>query len=429
MLELSHQQQGVLPWSELFSTAIGLAQLGFEVTPRLNQLLVQQSNPGLKRYPAARNYFYPGGEPLAIGSVLENPELAQTLRQIAEQGADYLYLGELAQHLTRRVQLAEDNPGLLQLEDLAGYQAKLRQPLCRPFRQYRVCGMPPPTSGGVTVLQILAIMEHQGVADLDPEGVEFAHQFTQASRLAYADRDRYLADSDFVRVPVSQLLEQDYLKQRAQLIDPQQDMGKAGAGEFDTAAYADGDPPELPSTSHFVVIDRQGNALSMTSSIEMAFGSTLMVDGFLLNNQLTDFSFVAERDGVAVANRVGPGKRPRSSMSPMMVFDKQGRLVLLTGSPGGSRIINYVAQMLLQTLVWDLPPQQVVALPHISNRNGRTELEQGTSAEALKAELEQRGHQVKLTEMNSGIHAIGRMRDGRWRSAVDPRREGLALGE
>ncbi len=429
MLELSHQQQGVLPWSELFGTAIGLAQQGFEVTPRLNQLLVQQSNPGLKRYPAARNYFYPGGEPLAIGSVLENPELAQTLRQIAEQGADYLYLGELAQHLTRRVQLAEDNPGLLQLEDLAGYQAKLRQPLCRPFRQYRVCGMPPPTSGGVTVLQILAIMEHQGVADLDPEGVEFAHQFTQASRLAYADRDRYLADSDFVRVPVSQLLEQGYLKQRAQLIDPQQDMGKADAGEFDTAAYADGAPPELPSTSHFVVIDRQGNALSMTSSIEMAFGSTLMVDGFLLNNQLTDFSFVAERDGVAVANRVGPGKRPRSSMSPMMVFDKQGRLVLLTGSPGGSRIINYVAQMLLQTLVWDLPPQQVVALPHISNRNGRTELEQGTSAEALKAELEQRGHQVKLTEMNSGIHAIGRMQDGRWRSAVDPRREGLALGE
>ena len=168
MLELSHQQQGVLPWSELFGTAIGLAQQGFKVTPRLNQLLVQQSNPGLKRYPAARNYFYPGGEPLAIGSVLENPELAQTLRQIAEQGADYLYLGELAQRLTRRVQLAKDNPGLLQLEDLAGYQAKLRQPLCRPFRQYRVCGMPPPTSGGVTVLQILAIMEHQGVADLDP---------------------------------------------------------------------------------------------------------------------------------------------------------------------------------------------------------------------------------------------------------------------
>jgi gamma-glutamyltranspeptidase/glutathione hydrolase len=395
----------------------------------LHQLLVQESNPGLKRYPRARNYFYPGGEPLAVGAILKNPELARAMQQVADQGVDYFYKGELARRMVATVQSVSDNPGMLDLDDLAHYQARLRQPLCRPFRQYRVCGMPPPTSGGVTVLQILAMLEHPSLSELNPQGVEFAHRFTQASRLAYADRARYLADDDFVRVPVQRLLDRDYLNQRSLLIDSNQDMGTALAGEFDRISYVDGDAPELPSTSHFVVVDGRGNALSMTSSIEMAFGSTLMVDGFLLNNQLTDFSFVAERDGVPVANRVEPGKRPRSSMSPMMVFDDQGRLVLLTGSPGGSRIINYVAQMLLQTLVWGLPAQQAVALPHISNRNGRTELEQGTAAEALKPALERRGHRVKLTPMNSGIHAIVRNQDGGWDSAVDPRREGLALGQ
>lgn len=433
MLELAHQQQGVLPWSELFSEAVELARQGFIVTPRLQQLLEQEMNPGIKRYSQARDYFYPSGQPLQAGDTLVNPSLAQTLESIAEQGADHLYSGELAQRLVDRVHGASDNPGLLQLDDLAGYQAKVRQPLCQPFRQYQVCGMPPPTSGGVTVLQILAMMEHQGLPDLEPHGVDFAHRFSQASRLAYADRGRYLADSDFVDVPVRQLLDRDYLRRRAKLIDPQADMGTASPGQFDSVAYADDESPELPSTSHFVVVDSQGNAVSMTTSIEMAFGSTLMVDGFLLNNQLTDFSFVAERDGKLIANRVEPGKRPRSSMSPMMVFDQEGRLMLLTGSPGGSRIINYVAQMLLQTLVWDLDPQQVVALPHISNRNGATELELNAEApeqaQALQTELEQRGHKVKVTAMNSGIHAIIRSRDGTWRSAVDPRREGLALGE
>ncbi|MEH6651672.1 MAG: gamma-glutamyltransferase [Motiliproteus sp.] len=433
MLELAHQQQGVLPWSELFDGAVELARQGFEVTPRLQQLLEQEMNPGIKRYSQARDYFYPSGQPLQAGDKLANPQLAQTLQKIAEQGADYLYSGELAQRLVDRVHGASDNPGLLQLEDLADYQAKVRQPLCQPFRQYQVCGMPPPTSGGVTVLQILAMMEHQGLPDLEPQGIDFAHRFSQASRLAYADRGRYLADSDFVNVPVRQLLDRDYLRQRAKLIDPQLDMGSASPGQFDNVAYADDESPELPSTSHFVVVDSRGNAVSMTTSIEMAFGSTLMVDGFLLNNQLTDFSFVAERDGQLIANRVEPGKRPRSSMSPMMVFDQQGRLVLLTGSPGGSRIINYVAQMLLQTLVWGMDPQQVVTLPHISNRNGVTELELDSQApeqvKALQAGLEQRGHTVKVTAMNSGIHAIMRNRDGSWRSAVDPRREGLALGQ
>ncbi|MEH6471813.1 MAG: gamma-glutamyltransferase [Halopseudomonas sp.] len=428
MLEQAHYQQGKLAWSELFGDAIATAQQGFEVTPRLHQLLLKPANPGLKNYPQARDYFYPDGEPLAVGARLTNSPLAETLTQIAEQGADYLYEGALAQRIVDRVQGASDNPGLLEIDDLSAYRAILREPLCRPFLQYRVCSMPPPTSGGVTVLQILGMLETQSLQQLTPDGAEFAHLLTQASRLAYADRQRYLADSDFVEVPVQQLLEPSYLRDRAKLIDPEQDMGLASAGEFDHLAYADGNAPELPSTSHFSVVDAAGNAVSMTSSIEMAFGSTLMVDGFLLNNQLTDFSFVAERDNLAVANRVEPGKRPRSSMSPVMVFDDKNQLVLLSGSPGGSRIINYVAQMLLQTLVWQLDAQQVVAMPHISNRNGVTELESGTQAEALQPELERRGHQIKLTEMNSGIHAISGDQHGRWHSAVDPRREGMAMG-
>ncbi|WP_421868197.1 gamma-glutamyltransferase [Motiliproteus sp.] len=429
MLELVQQQHGKLPWSTLFDQSITLAEQGFEVTPRLHQMLVDEINPGIKRYPQARDYFYPGGEPLAVGARLQNPALAKVLSQIASEGADYLYQGEMADKLVQRVRGAEDNRGRLSQRDLLDYRAKERVPLCRAFLQYRVCGMPPPTSGGATVLQILGILEGYELAGMDPHGAEFAHLMTQASRLAYADRGRYLADSDFVPVPLPQLLDPAYLKARADMIDPQQDMGKAQAGEFDGISLIDGRSPELPSTTHFVIVDKEGNAVSMTSSIEMAFGSTLMVDGFLLNNQLTDFSFVAERDGLAVANRVEPGKRPRSSMSPMMVFDQDDRLILLGGSPGGSRIINYVAQMLLGSLVWQLPIEQAVAMPHISNRNGITELEQGTPAANLQSALEQRGHQIKVRDMNSGIHAIVRAEDGRWYGAADPRREGLALGD
>lgn len=431
MLELSQKKYGKQPWASLFTDAIKRSESGFTVTPRLHQLLAANINPGLKRYPQAREYFFtPEGEPLPVGYQLTNPLLASSLRQIAEQGATALYEGTLSEKIVAAVKQATDNPGKLQLSDLKNYRAVERQAVCRPFRQYRVCGFPPPTSGGVTTLQILRLMEFAEQQPLHADSVDFYHLFSQASRLAYADRARYLADSDFIQVPVDELLDEGYLRQRSQLISPLKDMGKAIPGELPgKISRADDQSPELPSTSHFVIVDRWGNAVSMTSSIEMAFGSTLMAGGFLLNNQLTDFSFVAEQDGKPVANRVQAGKRPRSSMSPVMVFDENNRLVAALGSPGGSRIISYVAQNLYLKLSSDISLQQAFNTPHVVNRNGVTELEEGTAAEQLAEPLKALGHEIKIRDQNSGLHGFFRQADGPWNSAVDPRREGTALGD
>ncbi|MCW8883690.1 MAG: gamma-glutamyltransferase [Motiliproteus sp.] len=429
MLELGHQQHGRLPWSELFTHAIAHSRNGFEVTPRLQKLLEKEINPGLKRYSESRNYFYPNGQALQAGERVLNKPLAATFEAIANQGTEYFYQGPLADRIVFRVRGAEGNPGLLSQQDLKDYRALERRALCRPWQQYRVCSMPPPTSGGVTLLQILGLLESQQLAKQAPFDADSSHLFTQASRLAYADRGRYLADSDFVEVPVDRLLDKQYLDQRASTIDPQQDMGKAEAGTPVTLSRSDDRSPELPSTSHFVIVDGEGNGVSMTTSIEMAFGSTLMVDGFLLNNQLTDFSFVSEQDGGLVANRVEPGKRPRSSMTPVMVFDQQGRLRLLLGSPGGSRIINYVAKALLGKLVWEMDIQQAISQANISNRNGTTELEAGTNAEALSKALQAKGHKIKIRDLNSGLHGIWIAEDGGLQGGVDPRREGLATGQ
>ncbi len=430
MMEQAHQTHGKLPWSKLFGDAIARSEEGFTVGPRLHQLIKSGINPGLDRYPAARAYFYTEqGEPLPVGTTLKNPALAQSLQNIADKGADYFYQGPLADKIITAVAAATDNPGKLALNDLKTYQAKVREPLCRPYISYKLCGFPPPTSGGVTVLQILKLLEKQPMDKLNPRGPEFNHLFTQASRLAYADRARYLADADFVEVPVKGLLDEGYLQQRRALINSKQDSGSAKAGTPSEAlSRSDDQSPELPSTTHFVVVDKWGNAASITSSIEMAFGSTLMAGGFLLNNQLTDFSFSAEKDGEPIANRVQPGKRPRSSMSPFMVFDKNDQLIAAIGSPGGSRIINYVAQSMLVMLNHPLPLQEVVNLPHVSNRNGVTELEEDTAATTLAPQLEAMGHKIKIRDLNSGLHGVRRTDDGRWESAVDNRREGSARG-
>ncbi|MEH6625535.1 MAG: gamma-glutamyltransferase [Motiliproteus sp.] len=429
MLEMAQSQHGQLAWSTLFDDGIQLSRDGFVVTPRLAELVAKGVNPGLDRYAEARDYFFPAGKSVKAGSLLRNEPLAKTFEAIAKQGADYFYQGPLAARISARVKTVTDNPGLLSREDLAQYRALEREPLCRPFLSYRVCSMPPPTSGGVTLLQILGLLEQLSVEAVPAFGIEGAHLFTQASRLAYADRARYLADADFVEVPIAGLLDKKYLRQRARLIDSDRDMGKAEAGMMSALVRSDDRSPELPSTSHFVIVDGKGNAVSMTSSIEMAFGSTLMVDGFLLNNQLTDFSFVAEQDGRPVANRVEAGKRPRSSMTPVMVFDKQGRLRLLLGSPGGSRIINYVAKAVLGVLAWDMDVQQAISQANISNRNGVTSLEAGTSAEALKSQLQAKGHEIRVRDLNSGLHGIWITEDGRLEGGVDPRREGLAKGK
>lgn len=429
MLEKIHQQHGKLPWARLFDDAIRLSEEGFEISPKLAESIANNTNPALGRYDPAWEYFFPFGQPIEKGAIRKNPELAMTFRRIAQLGAKAFYKGQIALDIVDTVQSARDNPGLLTAADMASYEAIERPPVCAPYKAYKLCGIGPPTSGGMTVIQILKLLEDKKLADLKPLSAEAVHLFTQAGKLAYADRGKYMADADFVAVPVAGLIDGEYLKKRAELISGK-DMGEASAG---TPPNADQNwkattSPEQPSTTHFSIIDKNGNGFSMTSSIEMAFGSTLMTRGFLLNNQLTDFSFSDKKDDVLVANRVQPGKRPRSSMSPFMVFDKDDQLVMLIGSPGGSRIINYVAKTLLGVLEWDLNIQAAIDLPHFVNRNGATDLEENTEISTLKPQLEALGHTVNVRDLNSGLHGIVITPAG-LEGGADPRRVGRVLGK
>jgi len=429
MLEAAHRAHGVLPWATLFEPAIRLAEAGFDVSPRLSRMITR--NAELADYEVARAYFFRSdGTPLQPGDRLTNLAYGQTLRAIAADGASALLTGEIARDIVQAVRRSAVNPGLLSEQDLARYRPYERTPVCNGYRQWIVCGMGPPTSGGLTVLQILGILSHFDLAALEPGSMETVHLISEASRLAYADRARFMADSDFVDVPVVGLLDPAYLEARAGLIDLTRSMGKAPHGAppgSDARAYAADASPELPSTSHLVVVDAAGNAVSFTTSVERAFGSRLMVHGFLLNNQLTDFSFVAEQDGRAVANRIEPGKRPRSSMSPMLVFDRHNNLLLAVGSPGGSRIITFVTQALIAMLDWDLDPQPAVALPHHVNRGGATELEIDTAIADLAPALEAMGHEIKIQALTSGLHAI-RVTPNGLIGGADPRREGTING-
>ena len=426
MLELAHKEHGRLPWAELFQPAIALAEEGFAVTQRLHDLI--SADPYLATFPETRRYFYlPDGKALPVGHRLRNPDYAESLRLIAIQGADGFYSGPIAEAIVARVRSAPRNPGLMTLEDLAAYQAKERPALCRPYRQYEVCGMPPPTSGGIAVLQILGLLERFDLAQAGPESVEGWHLLAEAGRLAFADRNAYVADSDFVNVPLGRLLARNYLRSRSLLIDPERSLGEAKPGDVGQRAAIQRQT-EPPSTTHFSIVDGEGNAISMTSSVENVFGSRLMAGGFILNNQLTDFSFRSEIDGRPVANRIEPGKRPRSSMAPALVLDEDGGLYLAIGSPGGSRIIGYVAKGLVGVLDWDLDVQSAISLPNLTNRNGATDLEAGTRLEALAEALEALGHEVDQRDLNSGLHGI-RVTDEGLEGGADPRREGVALGD
>jgi len=315
------------------------------------------------------------------------------------------------------------------MKDMAAYQVTEREPVCGSYREYNVCGMAPPSSGGIAVIQILGQLQRFELAKYPPNNTQAMHLYTQSSRLAFADRNRYVADADFVGVPTAGLINPEYLAQRSSLINPNKDMGRALSGTPDGALVLANDSSiERPSTSHFSIIDGQGNAVSMTSSIENGFGSALMVEGFILNNQLTDFSLAPKKNNQWVANRVQPNKRPRSSMAPMMVFNKDKSLKLLVGSPGGSRIINYVAQTIIGVLDWHLNPQEAINLPKVTNRNYVTTLERGPKAEALKNSLEAKGHKVQVRDLNSGIHAIEITQTG-FVGGADPRREGVVLAK
>jgi len=428
MLELAHRERGRLPWRELFAPAIRLAEEGFPVSPRLHALVA--ADRWLREDRNARRYFYlPDGSAKPAGALLKNPQFAAVLRRIAAYGADAFYRGGIAQNIVAAVRGNRRAAGDLSAADLAEYQAEEREPLCGRYRKWKVCGMPPPSSGGFTVLSMLGILERFDLRALKPDSAAAVHRFAEAGRLAYADRDLYVADPDFVVMPIPALLDAKYLGARARLIDPERSMGQAKAGTpVSRAAFGRAQALELPATTHLSVVDAEGNAVALTASIEAAFGNRQMVHGFLLNNELTDFSFLPEENGKPVANRVGPGKRPRSSMAPTFVFDEKGDLLMAIGSPGAHSIINYVAQTIVNVLDWGMDIQQAIAAPRYGSRNGPTELEEGTKVERLAPELERMGHSVRIRSAASGLHGILRTKDG-WEGGADPRREGVAVGE
>lgn len=429
-LKMAHDKHGKLPWEALFTDAIKLAERGFRVSPRLEKLVAMQYNPGITELSDIRRYFFPDGRGIKAGQKLKNEKLANVYKSMAKEGIEPFYQGWIAKSMVNAVKNAEVAPGLLSVEDLKAYRPKEVAPLCGDYKQYQICGMAPPSSGGVAVIQMLKQLEPFNLSKRDFEDVHTVHLYTQSSRLAFADRDKYIADDDYVEVPVSSLIDAEYLAQRSKLINIHQDMGKAVAGNVSHMENQANDVAmELPSTSHISIVDEYGNAVSMTTSIEMAFGSAVMVEGFILNNQLTDFSLAPEVNGQPVANRLQPNKRPRSSMAPTIVLDKAGeQLKLVVGSPGGSRIINYVAQTILGILDWGMNPQEAINMPKVTNRNRITTLEKGTSMTKLKTGLEAKGHKVAIRDLNSGIQAI-QVNKFSLIGGADPRREGKVMGE
>ncbi|WP_040611892.1 gamma-glutamyltransferase [Teichococcus cervicalis] len=427
MLEEAHRAEGRLPWARLFDAAIRLAEEGFPISPRLANTIAADVE-RLRRDPAAAAYFLtPEGQPLPAGHVLKNPALAQTLRALAAEGAAALQRGPIAAEIVAAVARHGGQGNGMNEADLANYRPRQREAVCTLYREYRVCGFPPPSSGGVAVGQILGVLAHFPMPSLDPRGPEAAHLLAEAGRLAFADRNLYLADADKTPVPLRGLLDPAYLRQRAQLVDRERANPNPRAGNPDWRQTGRLAPmPEQPEhgTSHLSIVDAAGNALSMTTTVEDAFGARLMVRGFVLNNELTDFSFRPEVDGRPVANRVEGGKRPRSSMAPTLVFDAEGRFFAAVGSPGGARIIGYVAQTLVGLLDWQLDPQAAVSLRRIGTLGGAVELEDDT----LAGELQARGHRVEVKPMPSGLQAIVMTPQGLLGGA-DPRREGVALGD
>ncbi|WP_086509642.1 gamma-glutamyltransferase [Billgrantia desiderata] len=446
MLEMAHERHGKLPWAELFAPAITLAEEGFEVSPRLHTSLAAEER--LRDDALGGTFYYTEeGEPLPQGHRLQNPALAEILRKIAEEGSKALHTGPIAEDLVSRVQGHPGRPGVISLEDMATYVAKEREPLCTDWQAYRVCGFPPPSSGHLTIMQILGVMEQlpdiEEPMEEDRPSTEWLHRFLEASRLAFADRGKFIADPDFVNPPGgdwNSMLDEEYLAERAELIG-ERSVGPDGAeagnpGEVEMAWSMQLTQPEY-GTSHISIIDEEGNALAMTTTIEAAFGSRILADGgtglpggYLLNNELTDFSFrPLGADGTPIANRVEPGKRPRSSMSPTLVFDREtDELVASLGSPGGAAIIHYTAKALVAMLDWGLDAQEALNLPHAITLGGPAYLEEGRfPAEVLEA-LNELGHEASERELVSGLQAIQRTEDGYFGGA-DPRREGVVMGD
>lgn len=430
VMDLSHKRHGQLKWANLFTASIDVAENGFEISPRLHRLLELDTNLPKIKIPAD-HYYQADGTPKPVGTVLSNPRMTTTLRRLAAEGPKAFYEGDIAEAIVTRVRETTRNPADLTLADIAAYRAKERNPICAPYRQYKVCGMPAPTSGGIGVLQTLGLLEKFDLPNMEPWSAEAVHLFVEASRLVYADRAVYIADPDFTPVPEKGLVDRSYLAERAELIDSNGRIARAEAGKPPQKGafnYGPGRDFERPSTTHISVIDEDGNAVSMTSSIEGAFGSHLMVRGFLLNNQLTDFSYDAVAEGRTVANRVEGGKRPRSSMAPIIVFNEDNEIVAVSGSPGGMAIVPLVVKTLIAMLDWGMTPQEATNLPNVLLFGPTVFLEGGTALAALKPDLEALGHRVRVGNFPSGVHALA-VRDGIILGGADPRREGSVMGE
>ena len=442
VLELAHKKYGKLPWATLFQPAITLAENGFRVSARLNTLAGSDAH--LKKDPTAAAYFFgPDGKPRPVGYVLRNPELAAVLRRIANEGPNAFYTGDIAQAIVDKVQRHPTNPGKLALSDLANYQAKKRAPICYDYKaatqkDYRICGFPPPSSGAIAIGQILGILNNTNAGTLPLQAglpsADWLHLYMEASRLAFADRGQYLGDPDFVQPPAGSwmsLLEPSYLAERARLIGAQSmKVAKPGVPGPVKTSYAPMPDQVEHGTSHISIVDAYGNAIAMTTTIEDQFGARQMVRGFMLNNELTDFSFAnVDGDGKPIANRVQPGKRPRSSMAPTLVFDKgTGQVVMSGGSPGGAVIIHYTGKLLYATLNWGMNAQQAISLPNFGSLNGPSLLEEKRFPAATVEALRTRGAEVREQNMTSGLQAIQRTPGG-WFGGADPRREGIVLGD
>lgn len=427
LLEAAHRKWGRANWAGLFDDGIGLAEEGFTVSPRLATLVAEEGE-ALQAHPATTAYFFPDGQPVAAGARLTNPAYAETLRRLASEGAAGFYRGDVAEGIVAAVRDA-DNPGLLSMQDLAGYRVVERPAVCVEYRSHDVCGMGPPSSGGLTVGQILGMLGGYDLAALGAENPESWRLIGDASRLAFADRGRFMADSDHVPMPTQGLIDPAYLAERGKLLAGDDSLPEVSAGQpgwSHAMLWGQDASPELPSTTHISIVDSYGNALSMTTTIENGFGSRVMTGGFLLNNELTDFSFEThDADGWPIANAVAPGKRPRSSMAPTIVL-KDGAPVMVIGSPGGSRIIGYVARAIIAHLDWGMDIQAAVAAPNIVNRFGPMDVEAGLPA-TLTQGLTDIGFELNETDLTSGLQGIVIGPDG-LTGGADPRREGIALG-
>ncbi len=434
LLEMLHKRFGVKPWRDLFSPAITLAETGFTVSPRL-AAMVDHDYDRLKTFTPTQLYFLPDAiTPISAGGRLSNPSYGQTLRQLAMEGPDAFYTGGIAESFVKTVRDDTYNPGLMAIEDLAAYKAIERKTVCGKYRAYMICTMGEPSSGGLMLLAALGVLENFDVSAGGPLSVRNWHLISEASRLAFADRNYYMGDPYYVQSPGEMLIDSAYLKQRAMLINPEQANAKisygvpSGWGRHVGDVKKQPEPvyPKPPGTTHFCIVDAAGNIVSMTDSVEDSFGSRMMTQGFILNNQLTDFSFVPEVDGKAVANRVEGGKRPRSTMTPVIMFAPDGKPYLVIGSAGGSAIMGYVLERIVGLVDWKQDITSALAAPNILNRGKEVELEAG--AADIAEPLRKFGHPVDMVELNSGLTAI-QFQNGVMTGAADPRREGTAMGE